>query len=177
MNDGNRENLKELFEKFLDAEQAESCAEDVQKAEQILREHPAPEPDDMLIANIKAEIAMRLPAGRTRRTGVFKQIAYKTVSVAAAVIFLTAIGLRLFDKSDVEPGPVQKASIIPTAIWESDDIAAADVNLAIFTVEIEQIENELLALQLGEDDGNGDSSITELEMKLIEINNSDFWKG
>ncbi len=169
--------MKELFEKFLDAEQAESCVEDVQKAEQILREHPAPEPDDMLIANIKAEIAMRLPAGRTRRTGVFKQIAYKTASIAAAVIFLTAIGLRLFDKGGVEPGPVQYASIIPTAIWESDDIAAADANLAIFTVEIEQIENELLALQLGEDDGNGDRSITELEMELMEINNSDFWKG
>ncbi len=177
MNGRNDENLKELFEKFIDAEQAEKYAEDVQKAEQILREHPAPEPDAMLIANIKAEIAMRLPAGRTRRTGVFKQIAYKTVSVAAAVIFLTAIGLRLFDKSGVEPNGVQYATIIPTAIWESDDIAAADANLAIFTVEIEQIENELLALQLGEDDGNGDRSITELEMELIEINNSDFWKG
>ena len=175
MNDGNRENLKELFGKFLDAEQAESCVEDVQKAEQILREHPAPEPDDMLIANIKAEIAMRLPAGRTY---VFKQIAYKVVGIAAAVIILTAIGLRLFDKGGVEPnGGVQYTSIIPTAIWESDDIAAADANLATFTVEIEQIENELLALQLGEDDGNGDRSITELEMELIEINNSDFWKG
>lgn len=174
MNDGNRENLKELFEKFLDAEQAESCVEDVQKAEQILREHPAPEPDDMLIANIKAEIAMRLPAGRTY---VFKQIAYKVVGVAAAVIILTAIGLRLFDKGNGEPGPVVYASIISTAIWESDDIAAVDANLAIFTVEIEQIENELLVLQLGEDDGNGDRSVTELEMELIQINNSDFWKG
>ena len=173
MNDGNQENLKELFEKFLDAEQAESCAEEVQKAEQILREHPAPEPDDMLIANIKAEIAMRLPAGRTY---VFKQIAYKVVGIAAAVIILTAIGLRLFDKGNGEPGPVVYASIIPTAIWESDDIAAVDANLAIFTVEIEQIENELLALRLGEDDGNGDRSVTELEMELIQIN-SDFWKG
>ncbi len=172
MNDGNQENLKELFEKFLDAEQAESCAEDVQKAEQILREHPAPEPDDMLIANIKAEIAMRLPAGRTY---VFKQIAYKVVGIAATVIILTAIGLRLFDKGGVESNGVQYASIIPTAIWESDDIAAADANLAIFTVEIEQIENELLTLQLGEDDGNGDRSVTELEMELVAINN-DFWK-
>ena len=174
MNDGNQENLKELFEKFLDAEQAESCAEDVQKAEEILREHPAPEPDDMLIANIKAEIAMRLPAGRTY---VFKQIAYKVVGIAATVIILTAIGLRLFDKGGVESNGVLYASIIPTAIWESDDIAAADANLAIFTVEIEQIENELLTLQSGEDDGNGDRSVTELEMELIEINNSDFWKG
>ncbi|MFH1882927.1 MAG: hypothetical protein ABIL62_09485 [Planctomycetota bacterium] len=174
MNDENQENLKELFEKFLDAEQAESCAEDVQKAEEILREHPAPEPDAMLIANIKAEIAMRLPA---KRAYVFKHIAYKVACAAAAVIFITAIGLRLFNKGGVEPNGVQYATIIPTAIWESDDIATADVDLAIFTTEIEQIEDEMLTLQSGEDEGNGDSTITELEMELIEINNSDFWKG
>ncbi len=174
MNDENQENLKELFEKFLDAEQAESCTEDVQKAEEILSEHPAPEPDAMLIANIKAEIATRLPA---KRAYVFKHIAYKVACAAAAVIFLTTIGLRLFDKGGVEPNGVQYATIIPTAIWESDDIAAADANLVIFTAEIEQIEDEVLTLQLGEDDGNGDSKITELEMELIEINNSDFWKG
>jgi len=174
MNNENQENLKELFEKFMDAEQAESCAEDVQKAEEILRKHPAPEPDAMLIANIKAEIAMLLPV---RRTYVFKHIAYKALSIAAAVIFITAIGLGLFDNGAHEPGPVQYASIIPAAIWESDDIAADDADLVIFTIEIEQIEDELLALQLGEDDGNGDSTITELEMELIEINNNDFWKG
>jgi len=174
MNGRNDENLKELFEKFLDAEQVESCLEDVQKAEEILHKHPAPEPDDMLIANIKAEIAMHLPA---RKTYVFKHIAYKAVSVAAAVIFLTAIGLRLFKEGPVEHEGVQYASIIPTAIWESDDIAADDADLVIFTTEIEQIEDELLSLQLGEDSGNGESSVTELEMELIDINNSDFWKG
>ncbi len=173
MNDGNRENLKDLFEKFLDAEQAESCAEDVQQAEEILRKHPAPEPDAMLIANIKAEIAMRLPA---KRAYVFKNIAYKAACAAAAVMFITAIGLRLFDKGDVEPNGVQYATIIPTAIWESDDIAADDADLVFFTAEIEQIEDEVLILQLGDYDGNGDRSVSELEMELIQIN-SDFWKG
>ncbi|MFZ2147833.1 MAG: hypothetical protein WAV28_11490 [Sedimentisphaerales bacterium] len=170
----NEENLKELFEKFLNAEQAESCVEDVQKAEQILREHPAPEPDDMLIADIKAEITMRLPA---RRADVFKHIAYKLACAAAAVIFITAIGLSLFQKSPREPNGIQLTSIIPTAIWESDNIAIDDSDLAIFTTEIEQIEDELTTLQLGDDDGNGDSTITEIEMELIEVNNSDFWKG
>ena len=174
MNNQNQENLKELFEKFLDTKQAQKYVEDVQKAEEILREHSAPEPDDMLIANIKAEIAMSLPV---RRTYVFKHIAYKALSIAAAVIFITAIGLGLFDNGAHDPGPVQYASIIPAAIWESDDIAADDGDLVIFTIEIEQIEDELLALRLGKDDGNGDSTITELEMELIEINNSDFWKG
>jgi hypothetical protein len=65
MNNQNQENLKELFEKFLYTKHAQRYVEDVQKAEEILREHSAPEPDDMLIANIKAEIAMRLPVRRT----------------------------------------------------------------------------------------------------------------
>ncbi len=167
MNRQNEENLKELFERFADAEQAEKCVEDVQKAEQILREYPAPEPDDMLIANIKAEIAMRLP---TRRTYVFRQKVYKVAAVAAAVIILAAVSQRLF-----EPQRVAHASLIPPIIWESDDITADDEDLAIFTAEAEQIEDEVMALQFGEDGSNGERAVSELEMELIEIE-SDFWK-
>ena len=174
MNGQNEENLKELFEKFLDAGQAQRYAEDIEKGEQILREHPAPEPDDMLIANIKAEIAMHLPA---RRTYLFEHIAYKVACAAATIMILTGIGLKLFDKGGITSGPAQYASIIPAAIWESDDLTTDDTDLAIYTTEIEQIEEELLALQSGDYSGNGESSVTELEMELIEINNSDFWKG
>ena len=173
MNRQNEENLNELFEKFLDAESAEKCVEDVQKAEQILREHPAPEPDDMLIANIKAEIAMRLPSGRA---GVFRRVVYKAAAVAAAVIVLTAIGLRLSDKGGSKSGAVVYASIIPAAIWESDDITVDDADLAVFTTEIEQIEDELVTLELGGDSGNDERTLEEFEIELMEIN-SDFWKG
>ena len=173
MNSQNEENLKELFERFADAEQAEKHVEDVQKAEQILREYPAPEPDDMLIANIKAEIAMRLPA---RRADVFRRMVYKVAAVAAAVVILAAVSLRLFEKDVVEPQRVAYASLIPRAIWESDDIATDDVELAIFTAEVEQIEDEVLALQFGENGGNGSRAVSELEMELIAIE-GDFWKG
>ncbi len=171
MNSQNDENLKELFERFLSAEQAESGVEDIQKGEQILRQHPAPEPDNMLIANIKAEIAMRLPA---KRTNVFTKIAYRAVYAAAAILVISAISLSLFDK-DMEPTPRQYGSIIPTSIWESDDITTDDADLAIYTIEIEQIEDELRSLQSGEDIGDSDSSLSELEMELVAINN-DFWK-
>ena len=172
MNSRNDENLKELFERFLSAEQAESGVEDIQKGEQILREHPAPEPDNMLIANIKAEIAMRLPA---KRTNVFTKIAYRAAYAAAAILVISAVSLSLFDNGARESGPEQYGSIIPTAIWESDDITTDDADLAIFTIEIEQIEDELRTLQLGESTVNGDSSLSELEMELVAINN-DFWK-
>lgn len=172
MEDRNHENLRELFEEFFDAEQAESCVEDIQKAEQILREHPAPEPDDMLIANIKAEIAIRLQAARAHR---FRRIVYEVVSAAAVILFVAMIGLQLFQKPTNKPGP-NIASILPPEIWESDDITVDDENLAVFTTAIEQIEDEVIAIQSGRETGNGDSTLNELEMELIEID-SDFWKG
>jgi len=174
MDNRNHENLRELFEKLFDAEQAGRCVEDIQKAEQILRDNPAPEPDDMLIANIKAEIAMRLPAGRVHR---FRRIIYEAVGVAAAILLVAAVSLQLVRKEAPGPGEVvYSASLIPTAIWESDDITTDDEDLAVFTTQIAQIEDEVLALQSGEDTGNGDNTLAELEMELIEIN-SDFWKG
>ena len=173
MEDRNKENLKELFEKFFDAEQAESCVEDIKKAERIFREHPAPEPDDMLIANIKAEIAMRLQASRAQR---FRRIIYEVVGAAAVILFVAAVGLQLIQQDAPQNGDFVYASLIPTAHWESDDITVDDEDLAVFTAQIEQIEDEVAALQSGEDTGNGDSTLTELEMELIEIN-SDFWKG
>jgi hypothetical protein len=169
----NKENLREIFEKFFDAEQAEGCVEDIQKAEQILREHPAPEPDDRLIANIKAEIAMRL---QTRRAHHFKRIFYEVVGTAAAVILVAAVSLQLFQKDTPKPGKVSYASIIPTEMWDSNDITATDEDLAVYTAQIEQIEDEVTALQSDQGTGNGDSKLVELEMELIEIN-SDFWKG
>ncbi len=172
MNGRNEENLKELFEKFLNAEQTEKAVEDFRTAELIFREHPAPGPDDRLIAEIKSEIA---EAVSPRQVNVFRRIAYKTAVVAAAVIVIAVISVRLLDKGGGGPGRAT-ASMIPEALWESDDISADDVELVILTAEIEQIEGEVLALELGENGGNGQADVAELEMELIEIE-SDFWKG
>ena len=173
MEDRDSENLRELFEKFFDAEQAESCVEDIRKAEQILREHPAPEPDGMLITNIKAEMAMRLQAARAHH---IRRIIYEAVGAAAVILFVAAVGLQLFEKGAPQNEDFIQASFVPTELWESNNIAADDEDLAVFTAQIEQIEDEVMALQSGEDTGNGDSTLTDLEMELIEIN-SDFWKG
>jgi len=172
MNGQKEENLKELFEKFFTTEQAQKAVEDVQKAEHILNEHPAPEPDKELIADIKSAIAASLLA---KQTSIFRTIVYKAAAVAAAVIIVAAIGVNLINKGD-RSEKVVYASIIPRAIWESVDIAADDVDLAILTAEIEQIEDEVLALQLGKSGGDSDTAVTELEMELIETD-SYFWKG
>jgi hypothetical protein len=162
----NEENLKGLFERFVDAEQAEMCAEDVREGEQILGEHPAPEPRKELIDEIKAEVAGAL-AGR--KANALRRAVYK-IAVAAVIIVVGAVGVRLFERGG------EACEIISSEIWESENIAADDIDLATLTAEIEEMEGEALALQLGENGGNGGGELTELEMELIEINNN-FWKG
>ncbi len=183
MNGQNEENLKNLFEKFLDSKEAEQAADDIRKGEQVLREYPAPEPDRELIADIKAEIAEVV---LHRKANAFRRMVYKTAVVAAAVIIVTAISVRLFEsrpsatggdeKGEGEPEKVIAGSVIPESLWESEDLAADDTDLAILADEIEQIEGDILTVKLGENGGNGGEDLTELEMELIAIN-SDFWKG
>jgi intein/homing endonuclease len=167
------ENLKDLFERFLNAEQAKKAVEDVAKAERILCKYPAPEPDGELIVNIKAEIAASL---LRKKENAFRRIVYKTTAVAAGFILLAAIGVKLFEKGRGEPERPASDSIMPKAVWESERLADDDVNSAALIAEVEQIESDLLAVQWGENGGNGYETVTELETELIEIN-GDFWKG
>jgi len=161
----NDENLRELIEKFFDPEQAQMYLDDIEKGEQILHNHPAPEPDETLIANIKAEIALNvLP----RKATLVKRIAYAVSATAAAVIIIAAINMSLFEKTiEVEPGQgIQVASVFP---WESYDIEALHT-------EVEQIEDELTDLESGRENLNSNNDISEMEMELIVIA-GDFWKG
>ena len=48
MEDRNEENLGALFGRFFGAEQVDGYLKDLQEAERVFRENPAPEPDDML---------------------------------------------------------------------------------------------------------------------------------
>jgi hypothetical protein len=171
MRDQNLEDLKELVERFFEAGQAERCLEDFQKADQILAEHPAPQPDDMLLSSIKAEIAMRLPA---RRTKIARHRLWEAAGMAAAVAIVTFLSVQWSHRPAERGG--YYASLLPTAIWESNNLAADDADLAVFTAEIEQVRNEVVALESGDDTPDPDSAVTELEMELVEIS-SDFWKG
>jgi len=182
MNGRNEENLsgcgglrpdeKDLFEKFLASEQAEKAVEDIRKGEQILRDNPAPQPGDELIAGIKSDIAITL---LHRKENAFRRTVYKVAAVAAAVMVLSAISIKFFEKGD-ESARMYTASIIPTVIWESEDIAADDVDLAILTAEVEKVADEVMSLRTGENGSNGQSAVIELETELAEIE-SDFWEG
>lgn len=173
MNDEREEKLKDLFEKFLDSEQAEQAVNDIEEGERILHRNPAPEPSDELIAGIKAEIAGQL---LHRKENTFRKAIYKTMAVAATFILFAVISVKFFEKDTSEPERMASQSTMPTAVWESECLADDSADAAALVAEVEQIESDLLAAQLGENGSNGYETVTELEMELIEIN-SDFWKG
>lgn len=166
MNERNDENLRELLERFMAPEQAQKSLEDIEAGEQILRENPAPEPDDMLLANIKAEIALHI---LPRRATIYKKIAYRVAAVAAAAVIVIGVWTSLFNEHPVTGSQQpQIASVFP---WDHHDSA-------VFNTRLEQIENDLQAIETGNDDADNDSTITELEIKATEIEiASDFWKG
>ncbi|MCK4752430.1 MAG: hypothetical protein KAS75_03215 [Planctomycetes bacterium] len=169
MNNRNEENLEELFGKFFNPEEAGQAEEDIRKTEQILSENPAPKPDEELIADIKAQVTAVL----LHKTA-FRQTVYKVAAVAAIFLVLAGISVKLFEKQQSER--IQYASIMPAVLWESDDIITDDADLAVLNAEIDQIENDAIALRLGTANSNGNGDLTELETELMEIDN-DFWKG
>lgn len=171
--DEKNENLRELFGKFFGADEAKEAVEDIRKGEQILDDYVVPGPDSELIADVKAEVSRVLAV---RKANAFRRIAYKVAAVAAVIVIAAVISVKLSDRGAGESGEVATASIIPTAIWESEDIAVDDAELGTFVDEIEELEGDVLALELGENGGNGYEVIDELEVELEEIDGV-FWKG
>lgn len=172
MNDRHRENPGKLFERFFDREQAAGFLEDVRETEVIFRKYASPEPGDLLIANIKAEIAMRLPVVRAR---LARHRIYRRIAVAAAIVIIATISTMLLNENSTQPQGRVPASLIPTSIWESNDIAADDAKLAAFAAEVELIESEVRSLEYGDGVRDRSRTLEELEIEVILVS-SDFWK-
>jgi len=163
-----QDSLKALFERFMPASDAEAAAEEVRTTDEMLRANPAPEPRPEIIVGIKLGIAGKL-TDRHRPSHPF----FRFVGVAAAVVVVALIGL--LGRSPHSRSDMTHAALIPTAIWESDDIASDDLDIAYFASEIRQIETEMRALEAGESETVEVAALDEVEMELMRIN-TEFWK-
>lgn len=168
MKNRDQDNLKELFERFMPSSDAEAAAREVHAGEQLLRDHPAPTPRPEIIFGIKLQMANALP----------KQLhtshpLYRLLAAVAAVIVVALIG---FYVRTPQSGPTMShAALIPTAIWESDNIASDDLDIAYFASEIQHIEAQVRALEAGDSESTGAGALDEVEMELMRIN-TEFWK-
>jgi hypothetical protein len=163
------ENLTELLRRFMDAPAAKEAAEEIRAGERLLDACPAPLPDERILASLKVQ--MMAAALRQRwRVRIFRG----AVAAAAVLVMTLLVGLPT-SGPETRPG-MNFASIIPTAIWDSDDLAADDLQLVYFTSEIRRIEAQMQALETEDADVDSDGSPDDLEKELMAIE-TEFWKG
>ena len=170
MKNSDQDNLKALFERFMSSADAQQAAEAIQSGDEILRTHPAPEPDDEMILGLKLQIATRL-SSRRHRVRVHRL--YRLLAGIAAVIVLALIVFN--SQPSPEDGSLSHAALIPSFIWDSEDIPSDDMELAYFNAEIDQIEAQIRALEAGESQDAGAHAIDEVEMELVRVSAA-FWK-
>lgn len=169
----NKENLKEIFGKFMTAEQAEKAVEEIKHGENILRDNPAVEPDDRLVSSIKAEVVAKL---RYQKTNTLSRIVLKTAAVAALFAVLAVVSTRLLQKQTSNTKENIPIAVLPQRLWENGADSSQNTELGVLTAEVEQINKDLTNLQLGSEPSNGSKNLTEIEMKLMAIA-TNFWKG
>lgn len=168
MKNRDQDNLKALFERFMPPAEAETAAEEVNAVDKMMQAYPAPQPRPEIVSGIKLQIGTQL----SRRNEVSHPF-YRFVGAAAAVILVVLIGF-LGRGPQTRPN-LSHAALIPTAIWESDDLAADDRDIAYFASEIRQIETEMRALEAGESETVEVAALDEVEIELMQIN-TEFWK-
>ena len=167
MRDRHRDDLQELLERLLGEAEAQAASEDVRAGERMLELYAAPEPDAHTLAQIRRHMMLTFRLGRRRRRAF-----YRSLTAAAAIVVVVLIAL--FGRRPAGPTPMAQAGIIPAAIWESDDVAGDDLEIAYFDAEIQQIETQLRRLEAGESDTDSDRLET-IEMELMQIDTV-FWK-
>jgi len=148
--------------------EAETAADEVRAADEMMQAYPVPQPRPEIVSGIKLQIGTQL----SRRNEVSHPF-YRFVGAAAAVILVALIGF-LGRGPQTRPN-LSHAALIPTAIWESDDLATDDPDIAYFASEIRQIETQMQSLEAGESENTGAKVLDEVEMELIRIN-MEFWK-
>ena len=168
------ENIDELLQRLFGDGCVKESAEDIQKGEQILRDNPAPLPAAEVIFAIKS-VGVKVIARNKARA--FRSTIYKVAAIAAAVLIISAVSVRIFETGAVKTVKVATIDGTNQTVSQDDEFFSSDVEMETLAAEVEQVEQELATLQwdlASENSSYGD--IIELELKLIEVD-SDFWKG
>lgn len=168
MRDRNYDELRELLKRFVDPPEAGSIERDIRTGDNLFDVHLAPLAAPETLAAIKRRISIRLGAPHRHAHPL-----YRCVGGAAAVIAMALIAF--FGRSAPEQPRVSYASLIPAAIWDSDDLASDDAQLAYFRSELRHIETQMQALETGDGELVAAGTLDEVELELIRID-TQFWK-
>ncbi|MDI9434239.1 MAG: hypothetical protein QM570_21180 [Planctomycetota bacterium] len=166
-NNPSHDELRELLERFFGPSQADSAEQDIRDGDRLFDGSPSPSVAAELLTEIKQRIAVRLSVPHKPA-----HLLYRYGGAAAAVIVVALIGF--FGRPAQEPSDIRYASLIPAAIWDSDDIISDDMKLAYFRSELRRVEAQMLAIDADEGEV-ATGALNEVEMELIRIERQ-FWK-
>ena len=170
----NKENLRELIEKFMGSQNAQMYLDDIEAGERILREHPAPKPDDMLLANIKANITLhKVP----QRTVTFRKRVFEAIAVAASIIIIAAISLQSINETPtlLPEMPTYHSSVVPEGFWTHEYPKISDIRN-----DLDDLDRQIVQVAMDTSDYSYDSisydqynkEIQQLERSLSNIGNT-----
>jgi len=166
MTEFKNKNIGELLSKFFPPDHAEQIKNDFASGDALFEKFPAPNPSQQTLTDIKQKITRQLEnQKRIRWTAVL----VKTAVAAAIITIASAVILLNFNQK--KPNQYTKNEHQAT-LWQNEEIST-------FDAEIEQLNSELLAINLGEETGaNGilTDRVDQLELEIIETENT-FWKG
>lgn len=169
MSEFKNKNTDELLSKFFKPAEAEQIKNDFASADGLFEEFSAPKPSERTIKEIKRQINARLSV--PKQAG-WRNVLLRTAAVAAIVVVVFAI-MQMGQK----PESQQYTSIDTQADVSLTD--EADLDVSLYETEAQQLRDELVTINLGEENGmNGIlvDRIDKIELEIIEIKNN-FWKG
>ncbi len=172
MNTRKNKNLDELL-KRLYGNEAKEVADDIAQGERILQEYPDPKPDEETIILLKAKVAKAVAANHER---TLRRTYYRVAAFAAAVIAIAFISTALLINRPSEPREVAITVKVAESDSQNDEFFYGDEETATLSAEVEQVGDEITALDIGVASEDLDSDWIDVEMGLIDIE-SDFWKG
>jgi hypothetical protein len=156
------ENLHDLIANLYNAERVAGIEEDIRIGDEIIASGDTLAPDAEVIGNIKNDIAKRLTARRRRRMNT---VSMRT-AVAAMIVIVAFIGIR----NMTPQGDSQLPQNISRGFFWGEDATASNI-----AYELDEMDDAIMAISLGEEDTESEDIIGSLELEIIE-DNGGLWK-
>lgn len=167
MND-KHEDLDGLLVSLYGEKAAEAVKEDIRLGDEILNSSPSPEPDAAVMQEVKRNVLAALARKRTHR----RVMTYRSAVAAALFLVIAGLGIRFMTYHRT----YYAGSGIATENVDTAGFFGNDLQLAILSDEIDEIESSIYSIDIDRSFSEPELGMDELEMEILEIS-STFWRG
>lgn len=164
------ENEQKLIKQLLGNEQAEEFNDNFSRVSELLDKNPAPKPAGKTIEAIKQNAR----TSYARKSSAWLRIGKYAAAAAIIIVVLLANTKNITPDKPGSGGKGNFTAKIDNQIWQSADLAVDDESILSIDKQLEQIESELYAIEI-ENDELADEWL-ELSVEFEQTENN-FWKG